>query len=159
MFGSNRAPILHRQWLPTDRNESPLDPRHLGVPSGVSKMISEPMVCSAPTMHLSCTDTGSQRTKMRFHMTHVTYEYHRVRPKRFPSLWYVRRQPCTYLAPTLVPTDRNEIPLDPRHLGVPSGASKMISEPMVCSAQTVPLSCTDTGSQRTETRLHTTHVT
>jgi hypothetical protein len=37
--------------------------------------------------------------------------------------------------------DRNRIPHDPRHLGVPSGASKMISEPMVHSKQTVHLSC------------------
>ena len=54
MFGTNRAPILHRQWFPTDRNKIPLDPHHLEVPAGVSKMISEPMVCSAQTMHLSC---------------------------------------------------------------------------------------------------------
>jgi hypothetical protein len=39
--------------------------------------------------------------------------------------------------------DRNEIPQDPHHLGVPSGASNMISEPMVCLAQTVHLSCAD----------------
>jgi hypothetical protein len=31
--------------------------------------------------------------------------------------------------------DRSEIPHDPRHLGDPSGASKMISKPMVCLAQ------------------------
>jgi hypothetical protein len=37
--------------------------------------------------------------------------------------------------------DQNEIPHDPRDLEVPSGASKMISEAVVCSAQTVPLSC------------------
>ena len=59
MFGANRAAILHRHWLPTDRNEIPLDPRHLGVPSGASKMISEPMVCLAQTMHLSCTNTNT----------------------------------------------------------------------------------------------------
>jgi hypothetical protein len=33
--------------------ELPLEPRHLGVPTGASKMISEPMVHSAQTMHLS----------------------------------------------------------------------------------------------------------
>jgi hypothetical protein len=32
----------------------PLEPRHLGVPSGASKMISQPMVRSAQTLHLSC---------------------------------------------------------------------------------------------------------
>ena len=39
--------------LQIDRNEIPHDPRHLGVPSGASKMIYEPMVCLAQTMHLS----------------------------------------------------------------------------------------------------------
>ena len=116
-------------------------------------------------------------------MTHVTKEFHRVRPKRFLSLWYLWRKPCTYLAPTptlspnepkrdstlstspwssiapilhrhWLPTDKNKTPHDPRHLGVPSGASKSISKPMVCSAPTVHLSCTNTGSQQTETRFH-----
>jgi hypothetical protein len=36
--------------------------------------------------------------------------------------------------------DQNEIPHDPRHLGVPSGASKTTSEAMVRSVQTVHLS-------------------
>jgi hypothetical protein len=36
--------------------------------------------------------------------------------------------------------DRNEIPHDPRHLGVPSGDSKTIFKPMVCLAQTMHLS-------------------
>jgi hypothetical protein len=57
--------------------------------------------------------------------------------------------------------DQNELPLEPRDLGVPSGVSKMISEPMVRLAQTVHLCCTDTNtiSKQTETRLHMTHVT
>ena len=38
-------------------------------------------------------------------------------------------------------TEGSEIPHDPRHLGVPSGASKTISVPMVRSTQTVHLSC------------------
>ena len=143
MFGTNRAPILHRHWLPTDQNEIPLDPRHLGVPSGASQMISETMVCLAQTVHLSWTDTGSQQTKTRFHMTHVTKEYHRVHPKRFLILWNVWRKPCTYLASRLAP----------------SGASNRISKPMIQLAPTVHLSCTDTGSQQTETRFHMTHVT
>ena len=56
-----------------------------------------------------------------------------MRPKWYRSLWYVWRKPCTYLALTLTPCPNgpNEIPRDPRHLGVPSGASKTISEPMV----------------------------
>ena len=34
----------------------------------------------------------------------------------------------------------NELPAEPRHLGVPSSAYKTISDPMVRSAQTVHLS-------------------
>jgi hypothetical protein len=68
-----------------DRNELPLEPRDLGVPSGASKMISEPMVFLVQTMHLSCTDTNnvSKQTETRFHMTHITYEFHWVCPKLF----------------------------------------------------------------------------
>jgi hypothetical protein len=55
MFAANRAPILHRHqhYLQMDQNEILHDPRHLGVPSGASKMISEAMARSAQTMHLS----------------------------------------------------------------------------------------------------------
>ena len=75
-------------------------------------------------------------------------------PKPYLRLWYIRRKPCTYLALTLTPSPNgpNEIPPDPRHLGVPSDASKRISERMVGLAQTVHLSCTKTNtfSKRTE---------
>jgi hypothetical protein len=43
---------------------------------------------------------------------------------------------------TYLQTKQNKIQHDPRHLGVPSGATKMISEPIVRSAQTVHLSRT-----------------
>jgi hypothetical protein len=57
-----------------DQNELALEPRHLEVPSGASKMITEPMVRLAQTMHLSCThtDTASKWIEMRFDMTHIT---------------------------------------------------------------------------------------
>ena len=50
--------------------------------------------------------------------------------------------------------DRNEISLEPRHLGVLLGAVKKISEP--CLEQTTHLSCTNTNniSKQTETRFH-----
>jgi hypothetical protein len=38
------------------------------------------------------------------------------------------------------------LPIEPPHVGVPSGAFKMISEPMVHLVQTVHLSCTDTNT-------------
>jgi hypothetical protein len=34
-------------------------------------------------------------------MTHITYEFQRVRPKRFMGLWYIWCKLWTYLAPRL----------------------------------------------------------
>jgi hypothetical protein len=94
MFDANYALILHQEYhyRQTDRTELPLEPRHLGVPSSASKMISMPMVRSLQTLHLSCTDTNtvSKWTKTRFHTTHITYEFHRVRPKLFMHLSCVK---------------------------------------------------------------------
>jgi hypothetical protein len=141
-----------------DRNEIQHDPCHQGFSSGASKMISEPMVCSAQTVHLSCVRISSisKRTESSFHLILVTLEYHRVCPTRFLSWWYVWCKPSGASK-----MKRNEHPLEPRHLEVPSGAPKMISEPMVRLAQTMQLSCTDTNtvSKWTETRFHMTHVT
>ena len=44
---------------PKYQNELPLEPRHLVVPLSASKMISDPMVRLAQTMHLSCTGTNT----------------------------------------------------------------------------------------------------
>jgi hypothetical protein len=58
-----------------------------------------PVVHSVKTMRQSDAEinTISMRTKVSFDLTHVTYEYHRVRPKQFLSLLHVQRKPCTYL--------------------------------------------------------------
>jgi hypothetical protein len=50
---------------------------------GVCKMISEPMICSVQTMHLSCVkiSTISKGTRMCFHLSLITSEYHRVHLK------------------------------------------------------------------------------
>ena len=141
---------------PNGPNEIPHDPRLLGVQSGASKMIFEPMVRSAQTKYRSCVkiSTICKRTEMSFQLSFVTLEYHRVHPKRYMSLWYIWRKPCTNLALTLTPCPNgpNEIQHGPRHLGVPSDASKRISKPMVGLAQTVHLSCTNTNtiSKQTE---------
>jgi hypothetical protein len=128
-------------------------------------MISMPMVCSVQTENLSCTNTNvvSTRTKTRFHMTHVTYDFYRVCPKLFMSLWIVQCKRCTYLASyvALSSNGPNRAPPDPRHLGVPSGASKTINEPIVRLTQTEHLSCTDANTiiKQIETRFHMTHIT
>ena len=84
-FDAKHATILHRcqHCLQPDQNEISQDPRPLGVPSGASKMISEPMVRSTQSVQLYCIDanTVSKQTEMRFHMTHVTSEFHRAHSK------------------------------------------------------------------------------
>jgi hypothetical protein len=57
--------------------------------------------------------------------------------------------------------DQNKLPLDSRHIGVPLVASKMISEPMVHSAQIMHLSCVEINviSKVTKTIFHLTYVT
>jgi hypothetical protein len=128
-------------------------------------MISMPMVCSVQTVHLSCTNTNtvSKWTKMRCCTTHVTYEFHRVRPTLFMSIWYVQCKLCTYLASRLALFSNrpNRAPPDTRHLGIPSGASKTVYGPTIRLTQTEHLSCPDTNtvSKQIETRFHMTHVT
>jgi hypothetical protein len=128
-------------------------------------MISIPTICLLQIMHLPCTDSNTvfKRTKTRFHTTHVTYKFYRVRLKLFMSLWYVQCKPCTYLPSRLALSlnGPNRAPPDPHHQEVPSGASKIIYEPMVRLTQTEHLSCTDsnTVSKQIDTRFHRTHVT
>jgi hypothetical protein len=52
----------------------------------------------------------------------------------------VNRAPFLHQNYNFLQTDQNELPLDPHHLGVQSGAPKMISEPLECLAQTAHLS-------------------
>jgi hypothetical protein len=126
-------------------------------------MISRPIVRSTQTLLLCCTDsnTVSKRTKTRFHMTHsprspigcVQHDFLADATLDTNHAAF-SRQHYHYLQ-----TDSNKLPLEPHHLGVSSGASKTISEPIVCSAQTVHLYCPDTNtvSKQTETRLDMTH--
>jgi hypothetical protein len=75
-FIVNRAPILHRDLnnLQTDRNELPLDPRHLGVQLGASNIISEPIVRLAQITYISCVEiyTSIKWAKTSFHLTNAT---------------------------------------------------------------------------------------
>jgi hypothetical protein len=136
-------------------------------------MIYEHVIRSAQTVHLSCTDTNtvSKWIEMRIHMTHSPRSSFRWIQNDFLA--------CdtfgTIHAPILrhdyhyIQTDRNEISNDPRHLGVPSGGSKMICKPMVHLVQNMHLSCvkvtickrtdSNTVSKRTKIRFHMTHVT
>ena len=116
-----------------DQNKFPHDPRRLGLPSGVSKMISEPMARSAQTVHQSCIKISSisKRSELSLEPRHLGVPSGASETISEPM--YVWRNPRTYLLLTLTPSTNgaNEIPHDTRHLGVPSGVSKTISEPRV----------------------------
>jgi len=138
----------------------------LSLITGALKMMSKPMLHLAQTMHLSWTDTStiSKRNETSSHKTNITKVLHRVRPNRFPCLWYVRRKSvqlyCTD-ANNVSKQTENEISHDPRHLGVPPGASKTISKTMVRSTQTAHLSCVkfSTISTWTKTSFYLSLVT
>jgi hypothetical protein len=148
-----------------DWNKIPHYPRHLGVLSGAFKMIFEPMVCSAQIVHVLCikirtiykqtemisTWALSPRSTIRC-IQNDFYAYGMFGANRGP-IWL---QDCQHLQ-----TKWNKILHDTGHLVVPSCASKMISQAVVRSAQTVHLSWTDTNtiSYRTEMRFHINHIT
>jgi hypothetical protein len=85
------------------------------------------------TVHQSCIKSSSipKQTEPSFHLSHVTKDSHRVCPKRFLCLWYVRCKPCTCLALTLTlsPNGLKRDSTRPMSLTSPSGASQTICEP------------------------------
>jgi hypothetical protein len=97
-----------------------------------SIIISEPMLRSVQTMHLSSIEVVSisKRTETRFYMTHITSSSIVCVRNDFRAcgtfgansapIWH-RHQQCLQM-------DQNESPHDPRHLQVSSGACKMIFE-------------------------------
>jgi hypothetical protein len=123
------------------------------------------MVRLAQTVHLSCTDTNtvSKRTETRFQMTHITYEFHQVRPKWHLILWYVQCKPCTYLVSGLVicPNGPNRDFIWASSPRTTIRCAKNDFWALVCLMQTEHLSCTDTNtvSKQIETRFHLTHIT
>jgi hypothetical protein len=130
---------------------------------GAPKMISEPIVCSAQTMHLYCsgTNTVSKWTETRLHMTHSPRGSIKCAQDdfRFDGTFDTNCAPFLHRDYHYLQTDSNKLPIEPRHLGVSLGACKTISESIVHSAKTVHLYCTDsnTVSKQTETIFHMTH--
>jgi hypothetical protein len=56
------------------------------------------VVYLAQIVHLPCVEINTvyEPIETSFHLTHVTFEFHQVCPKRFLSVLHVRRKPCTY---------------------------------------------------------------
>ena len=150
------------------QNKLPHDSRHLGVPSGVPKMISMPEVHSAQTVHLSCakTNTTSKWTKTSFHMSHDTLESWSTigcAENDFHARGTFDAKPCNYVALrlTLPPNGPKRASLGQHYLGVRSGVPKIISMPKVHSAQTVHQSYAKTNTilKWTKTSFHSTYIT
>jgi hypothetical protein len=143
-----------------DQNEIPHDPRHPGVSSGASKTI----ISLWYVRHKLCTYLSSRLAlspnRLNRASTWASSPRSTIRCVQNEFCGYVMfgTKLCTYLAPTLTLSWNipNEIPLDPCHLGVASSTFKMISEPVVRSAQTMHLSCVKiiTISKRTEMSFH-----
>jgi hypothetical protein len=148
-----------------DQNEVEFDPRLLGVPSGASTIIFEPILCSAQIVHVSCAkiNTISKQTEMSFYLTPGTYVFHWVRPKWFPRPRYIQCKPCTYLVSRLIisPNGPKQAFTWPTSPWSTIKCVKMISELMVCSAQAIHLSWANINSisKWTEMSFHLTHVT
>jgi hypothetical protein len=111
-------------------NKLLLEPRHLEVSSGASKMISEPMVCLAQTVDLYCanTNTVSKQTEIRIHMTHWPRSYMRCIEDNFWAYgtFDTNHAPILHQDYHYLQMDTNKLALKPCYLGVSSGASKMI---------------------------------
>ena len=146
-----------------ERSEIPHDPRHLGVPLGASKMISDPTVRSTQTVHLSCVQISIMSERPKRGSTSASSPSGTIECVQNDFCAYgtlgAYRAPILHRHQHYLQMNRKEIPHYPHHLGVPSGMSKTISESMFCLAPTVHLSCTDAGSQQTKMRFHLTHVT
>jgi hypothetical protein len=164
MFDTNRAPILHqdKHYPQTDQTELPLELRHPGVGSNSSKTISMPMVCLVQTVLQPCTNTNttSKWTKMRFHTTHVTYEFHRVRLKLFMTYGTLNANRARIFC-RIVSKWTEQISTRPSSPRTTLGASKTICEPMVRLTQTEHLSCikSSTISKWTVPSFHLSLVT
>jgi hypothetical protein len=146
-----------------ERSEIPHDPRHLGVPSGASKMISEPMVRSTHTGHLSCIKikTISKWTELSLEPRHL-----RVLSgsSKTISELMVRFAQIVHLSCTDTKTALIRKKWDSTWLTSPRSSIGCVQNnlwPYGTFTQTVHLSCVkiSTISERTKMRFHLSIVT
>jgi hypothetical protein len=144
-FGANRAPILRQDYHyhQTNSIKHPLELRHLRVPLGAAKMISEHLVHSAQTMHLSCVKISTISNELGQASTWASSPRSTigcVQNDFWPyGMFSTNHAPILNRHQHYLQMDQNKIPHDPHLLGVPSGASKLIYEVGVRSAQTMHL--------------------
>jgi hypothetical protein len=134
IFSTNHAPILnrHQHYLQMGQNDIPQDPCHLLVLSDASKMISKPVLRSAQTVRLSCVKISNISNELNQACTWASSPRSIIGciQNNFWSygMFSTNRAPILHRHQHYLQMDQNEIPHNPRHLGVPSSASKMIYE-------------------------------
>ena len=109
------------------RSEIPHHPSKLGVPSGVYKMISEPMVHSTQAVQLSCfkISTISKWAELSLESRHLGVPSVASKAISNPDGTFgAKCAPILHRHLHYLQTERSEIPHDPCHLGVLLGASK-----------------------------------
>jgi hypothetical protein len=123
-----------------ERRDTSHDPHRLGVLSSASKTISEPLVHSTQTAHLSCVKFST--TYKRIELSLEPHHLGRASgaSKMIPeSMVHLAQKyaPILHRHYHCLQIERSEIPHDSHHLGIPLGASKRISKPMVRSTKTM----------------------
>jgi hypothetical protein len=147
-----------------DQNEPSLNPFHQEVPSATPKMIFE----AIHVPHKPCTHLASRLTLSPNELKRVSTWPTSCRSTivcvqndfwAYGTLGANVHQSCAAL--TLSPNILKQASTNPWHLGVLSGAPKMIFEPIARSAQIVYLSCVKINSisKWTKTSFHLTHIT
>jgi hypothetical protein len=120
----------------------------------------KPMACSMQTVHLFYVkiSTISKQTETSFHLSHVTLENHRVRPKCFLHWRKTVHLSCTYFN-TVSKRTKTSFHVSLVTLEYHRLHPKCFLT-LVCLAQTMVLSCSDpnTVSKQTEMRFHSSQV-
>jgi hypothetical protein len=140
-------------------------PRHLVVPSGAYKPIFEPLVrrlkpCTYLALGLALSPNEPNRASTWASSPRSTIGC--VRNDFWAYCTFgANRTPIMHRHYHCLQADQNKIPHDPHHLGVPSGASKMIFEPTVRSTHDVQLSWVKVSTifKQTESSFHLSLIT
>jgi hypothetical protein len=109
-----------------DQNELPLEPCRLGVQSGASKTIFEPIVCLAQTMHLSCAEINilqMDQNELPLDPRHLGVSLGASKTTFEPMVHWMQTEHLSCAEINIVSKwTENELPLDQHHLEVPWGA-------------------------------------
>jgi hypothetical protein len=129
-----------------NRNKLPLDPCYLGVPSGVLKMISKPIVRSTQTVYLLCRDKYYLQTDRNKLPLGILYLGVLSGVPKVISIPMVHSAQTVHLSCVEIKTISNRIEMSSCLITSPRSTIRCVqndSKPMVRSAQIMHLSCVE----------------